>query len=81
MAENAISILELRCSRRPTITQARLQNLICVRAMIPDSDRCDGPQSCGSKYDPELIPWHDQIVRELILNDKFCNDFGNHRSR
>ena len=70
MSEDLVALPRCRWSRLPAAPQARLQELIGGRPMVPDGDRRHRPQS-GRVVDDvnPVLPRDDHIVRELVLHD------------
>jgi len=77
VTEHFIARLEPRRRRPPARGQARVEQLVVCRPMIPDGDRRDGAESRGVEGEVSAVgPLDDDVVRVFVLRQ----DVG-HRTR
>ena len=70
MTDNAVAALEQRRSGSPTRVQARFENLIRSRSMVPNGNCRHATESSRVVNQNESVaPRHNNVMSELILND------------
>jgi hypothetical protein len=74
MPEDPVAIPQRRRRRFPSLGDARTQDFIGIRQVVPNGDRRDRPESSCSEYERTVAPRHDRIVRELVLDYDVAND-------
>ena len=70
VALNDVAFLQMAHRRLPACREPLLQNLRCVRLVVPDRDLLHRAESGRSVHKPTSArKWHEDVVSKLVLLD------------
>jgi len=73
VAEDLVAVARGGRRGRPAAGEARGEELVGVRSVIPDGDRRQTPESRRVVHEEVLLEWHHDVVRVLVLHHHGVN--------